>query len=162
MLGLSLFVAALVPLIIGAIWYNPKVLGALWMRESGLSEEQLRGGSNLIRIYGLTYLFSVLLAFLLQFMVVHQYSAASLVATPPFDTAENKAMMEPILKAFENNYRTFKHGAFHGFMAGLILSLSVLGINSLFERRSAKYILIHVGYWIISMCLMGGIISAWK
>jgi hypothetical protein len=157
----SLLVAALVPLIIGAIWYNPKALGTTWMRESGLSEAQLQG-SNMLKIFGLTYLFSLLLSFVLSYIVIHQNSAASLVATPPYDTAENKALMEPILKAFENNYRTFKHGAFHGFMSGLILSLGVLGVNSLFERRSAKYILIHVGYWIISMTLMGGIISAWK
>jgi hypothetical protein len=36
--------------------------------------------------------------------------------------------------------------------------LPLIGINSLFERKSFKYIFIHTGYWIISLALMGGVL----
>jgi len=34
-----IFVAALVPMVMGFVWYNPKVLGTLWMSAAGMSEE---------------------------------------------------------------------------------------------------------------------------
>jgi Protein of unknown function (DUF1761) len=30
---------ALIPAIIGFIWYNPKVMGTIWMRELGMTPE---------------------------------------------------------------------------------------------------------------------------
>jgi hypothetical protein len=59
-------------------------------------------------------------------------------------------------------YRTFKHGALHGFMTGLFLALPMVGTNALYERRSYKYTLIVGGYWCISFMIMGGIICAWQ
>ena len=57
-----------------------------------------------------------------------------------------------------NDFRTFKHGAFHGTIGALFLALPILGINALFERRSFKYIAIHTGYWMLTMGLMGGVL----
>jgi hypothetical protein len=63
---------------------------------------------------------------------------------------------------YGNEFRTFKHGAFHGLMYGLFFVLPVIGTNGLFERKSWKYIFINVGYWTVSLMLMGGIICAWQ
>ena len=52
-------VAALIPLVIGSIWYNPKVFGAAWLKASGLTDEQARGG-NMALIFGLSYVFALL------------------------------------------------------------------------------------------------------
>lgn len=57
-------------------------------------------------------------------------------------------------------YRTFKHGALHGFMSGLFFAFPMIGINALFERKSWKYILIHAGFWTVCLTFMGGIICA--
>ena len=65
------------------------------------------------------------------------------------------------MSKYGSEFRTFKHGAFHGLLCGIFLFLPVLGTNALFERRSWKYILLNVGYWTISAMIMGGIISAW-
>ena len=55
-----LLLAALVPLAIGNIWYNPKIgFGNAWMKASGMTEEKAKG-ANMILILGLTYLFSFL------------------------------------------------------------------------------------------------------
>ena len=65
------------------------------------------------------------------------------------------------MDAYGTTYRTFGHGAIHGFMTGLFFALPVVGVNALFERRSWKYTLIAGGYWIVTCLIMGGIICQW-
>ena len=59
---------------------------------------------------------------------------------------------------YGQNFRTFKHGLFHGVIAGLFFALPILGVNALFQRKGFKYIAINVGYWAITLGLMGGVI----
>ena len=40
--------------------------------------------------------------------------------------------------------------------------LIVIDINSLFEQKSWKYIVVTSGYWMISLTIMGAIICGWK
>lgn len=155
---IAIIVAALVPLIVGFIWYNPKVFGNAWMQASGMTEEQIKGG-NMAKIFGLSLLFAFLLAFMLPTLVNHQMAAVSLTG----GDVENAL---PSFQAFMDDYgdafRTFKHGVLHGVLAGIFIALPILGTNALFERKSAKYILINSGYWIVTLGIMGGIICGWK
>ena len=57
---LAILVAAATGFLIGGLWYGP-LFGKAWMAEHGFTEEQLRG-SSMIKIYGLTFAFSVLSA----------------------------------------------------------------------------------------------------
>jgi len=66
--------------------------------------------------------------------------------------------MAGMFEKYGSNFRTFKHGAFHGILASLMLALPLIGINALFERKGFKYIAINVGYWIVSFAIMGGIV----
>src|SRR5688500_19949161 len=58
---LAILVASLATFLIGGLWYSPAVFGKLWMRENGFTEEQLKK-SNMIKIFGLTFLLSVIAA----------------------------------------------------------------------------------------------------
>jgi len=53
-------------------------------------------------------------------------------------------------------------GAMAGFLAGFGWVAMTLSIIALFERKSAKYILIHAGYATISFIVMGLILGAWR
>lgn len=53
-------------------------------------------------------------------------------------------------------------GATAGFMTGFGWITLAIGIISLFENRSLKYVLINGGYMIVSFTLMGAILGAWK
>lgn len=44
---LALLVAAISTLVVGFIWYNPKVFGTIWMKESGMTEEKMKGANAL-------------------------------------------------------------------------------------------------------------------
>lgn len=146
--------AALIPLVIGAIWYNPKVLGNAWMKSTGLSEEQLKG-ANMPLIFGLTFVFSLLIAMSLNSIVIHQFGFQSMLMGQGSDA---DALLASTMEKYGHTYRTFKHGALHGTIAGIFFALPVIGIVGLFERKGGKYIFIHAGYWIISLALMGGVI----
>lgn len=155
---LALLVAALSTLVVGAIWYNPKVFGTIWMNETGMTEEKARK-SSMVKVFSMTILFAFFIAFILQFLVIHQYGAIGMVGGDP-------SIAKPSYSGFMADYgtafRTFKHGMLHGFMTGLLFALPVVGTGALYEQRSWKYILVSGGYWVVSCMIMGGIICAWQ
>lgn len=51
---LAILVAALFSFVLGAIWYNPKVFGTLWMEENGFTEDDLKG-ANMGKIFGISF-----------------------------------------------------------------------------------------------------------
>ncbi|MEX1187728.1 MAG: DUF1761 domain-containing protein [Bacteroidia bacterium] len=157
-----IILSAFIPMIIGAIWYSPKVLGTIWMKESGVTQEQINSG-GMLKIFGFSILFSLFLSMSLQFMVIHQFHLNSIIMSEVDYTnpgSDSQTWLTETMANYGNNYRTFKHGLFHGILVGLFFAFPLIGINSLFERRSFKYIFIHSAYWIISFGLMGGVICA--
>lgn len=152
--------AAFVPLILGFIWYNPKVFGNAWIKAAGLDEAKMKG-ANMAVIFGVTFVLSYMLALALDAIVIHQMHLFSLVADDAKNPDTQSAATQWLGDAFSkygNHYRTFKHGVFHGVLAGLFFAVPVLTVNALFERKGFKYIAINAGFWIVSIALMGGII----
>lgn len=148
---------------VGAIYYNPKVVGGLWMRATGLDEERLGRGNKGI-IFGLAYLFSLLAAVALAGMVVHQLPFSSLFITDPAFVDQSGELHSTVTSFIEQTdvmqrHRSFGHGAMHGIFTALTFAGSILAINALFERRRWNYVLIHVGYWTITLGLMGGVLG---
>ncbi|MEZ4839765.1 MAG: DUF1761 domain-containing protein [Flavobacterium sp.] len=154
----AILVAALSTLLVGFVWYGP-LFGKAWMAENGFSEEELKQGS-MVKIFGLTFVFSIFLAMLMQILCIHQFGPLGMIGGPDFiETA--KPSYAAFMADYGDSFRTFKHGALHGFMSGLFLALPLVGINGLFERKSWKYIFIHTGYWIVVMTIMGAIVCGW-
>ena len=48
---LAILVSALIPLIIGAIWYHPKVFGTAWMHATGITEAKIKTMSSCKGLY---------------------------------------------------------------------------------------------------------------
>jgi len=156
-------IAALVPMVMGFIWYGPILFKNAWMKEVGFTDESMKG-SNMGLIFGLAYVFSFLLAFILQTLVIHQWGVQStLMGEPGFveQTGGAYAYFQEFIANFGDRFRTFKHGALHGTMIGLLIGLPILATQALFERKSVKYVAINAGYWIITLALMGGVICQW-
>lgn len=153
---IALLLAGIVTLVVGFIWYHPNVFETIWMKENNLTQEELKTG-NMLKIFGLTYVFSLMITMTLMSLTIHQSGAVGMVGGPPL-LADAKPSFAAFMADYGTAYRTFKHGALHGFLSGLFFAFPVIGINSLFERKSWKYILIHAGFWIVTLTLMGGII----
>jgi len=112
------------------------------MKESGMTEEKAKT-MNPVKTYGLTLVMAFLIAFFIWPMVLSGGGPGELAHGPG------------------SPFMTFKHGALHGSMLGLLVAMPVFATNALFEQKSFKYVAINAGYWIVTMALMGGIINAW-
>ena len=76
-------VAAVAALVVGALWYNPKIgFGNLWMRESGMTEEKMKSGKMGV-IFGLSLAFAALLSLLLMQFTNHQWGAFGMIGGDP-------------------------------------------------------------------------------
>lgn len=154
------FGAALLPLIIGSIWYNPKVFGSAWMKSAGKTEEDLAGG-NMMIIFGLTYILGILLALGLSGMTNHQSGVMQLFAMhPDFGTSgtEIQNLYDSVMDKFGSAHRNFGHGALHGGIAAILIALPLIAITALFERRGGKYIFIHFGYYFLTFMAVGAVV----
>ncbi len=157
---IAIVLATLSTLIVGFIWYNPKVFGTIWMKESGIKREGSKpNDSEMVKMLGISLIYAFFISFFLQYVVIHQMGANSAAMNIP---NVDPSVLENYRKAYGQTYRTFKHGALHGFIAGLFFALPMIGTNSLYEKRSFKYVLVSGGYWIICCMIMGGIICAMK
>jgi hypothetical protein len=151
-------VAALSTLVVGFIWYNPKVFGTIWMRESGMTEEKMKG-SNMAFIFGMSFFYAFLISTVINVLTVHQMGAFGMIGG---DVINAKPSYAAFMADYETAFRTFKHGALHGLLTGLFLVFPIIATNAMYERRSFKYTMVSSGFWIVCFMIMGGIICAWK
>ncbi|MDX1672487.1 MAG: DUF1761 domain-containing protein [Balneolaceae bacterium] len=129
----AILVATVSTFLIGWLWYGP-LFGKAWMDTTTLTEEELKQ-ANMGKIFGLAFVFELIMAF----------NLAMFLTGSPEAQAQASAGM----------------GAFYGFLTGFGWIFFALAVNSLFERRSWKYIFINGGYWAVSFTVMGAIIGAW-
>ena len=129
---LAVLVAGISAFVVGGIWYSPGLFGKAWMKDSGLSEEDIRKG-NKGRIFGFTAIFSLLMAANLGMFLV--------------DSPQMKTDLS--------------WGATAGFLAG-IWTFCAIAIHSLFELKSWRLIFINGGYSVVALVLMGAIIGLWR
>jgi len=152
--------AAFIPFIFGYIWFHPRVFGGEnWKRIAGLTEEQSQKPVSPFKLF-LTLILNFLLAFGLYNVCVHGAGVFGMVS------ADTEALTSGTAKAFLDeyamNHASFGHGMIHGFAPALMtFVLPILGYVVIFEKKSTKYLFVYLGYWFISLTLMGGVIGQW-
>jgi Protein of unknown function (DUF1761) len=147
----------LIPIIVGFVWYNPKVFGQKWMDIVGITDESMKG-ANMLMIFLLSYLFGCMLSLALHTAVIHQMGFESVFQGD--NSTEVIAFKKNFYELYGTRFRTFRHGIIHGVMNAIFIALPVIGVNALWNRKSAKYVFIHVGYWVVCMGLIGGVLCA--
>lgn len=60
---LAILAAAVSAFVLGGIWYAPGVFGNAWMRECGFTEESLKKMGGMGRIFGVSFVLELLMAF---------------------------------------------------------------------------------------------------
>lgn len=135
---LSVVIAAIIPSIMGFAWYSPMLFGKAWMDSIGMTEEKARS-ANMPVIMGI----SLVLAFFMAFFLIANVNGPGQ----------------------EGEFDTFKHGALHGAIVGIMIVVPTFISNGLFEQKSWKNMLINVAYWTVTLAIMGGVLDAmnhWK
>ncbi|MBL0317008.1 MAG: DUF1761 domain-containing protein [Flavobacteriales bacterium] len=128
---LAVFVTALTSMIVGFIWYNPKVFGTAWMKATGLTMDDSKK-SNMGLIFSLSYVCSVVVCAFLSTWV------------------------HP-----DDHLSPFMHGAFHGMMLSVFIAVPFVIQNALYETRGWKYALINASYTVVTTSIEGGILFSW-
>lgn len=158
----AVLLSALIPMFVGMIWYNPRVFGTIWMKAAGVEPDAAKK-ANMAKVLTLMIALSIPLAIVLQFLVVHQFHFYSMLANNPdlmVEGSDIRTFYDATMQQYGLEFRTFKHGAFHGSFSGLLIGMPIIAINGLFEGRGWKYTAVHTAYWMVCLGLMGGIISA--
>lgn len=120
-----IFFAGVVSVVIGFIWYHPRVFGSTWTRLANLSPETVERGKKrmpLMAFVGL--LASMLMAYVMAFML-------PVLVIPDW------------IGAIE-----FAFWLWLGFVAPTMLGIV------LWEQKSIKLYLINVSYWLVSFVAM--------
>jgi hypothetical protein len=99
----------------------------------GFTEEGLKAGGHMGRIFGTTLVLTFVMALGLA-MVWHTEDMSSL---------------------------TWQVGLLHGLLIGLCFVATSMGINYLYQRRSLTLWLIDAGYQVCFLGLQGAILGAW-
>jgi hypothetical protein len=136
---LAVLVAGISAFVVGGIWYSPGLFGKAWMKDNGFTEEQIKKGGNKGKIFGFTFIFSLLMAVNLGMFL-----------NPPANCPEGCVAKVDLA-----------YGAMAGFLAG-IWTFCAIAIHSLFELKPWRLILINGFYSVVSLTLMGAIIGAWR
>lgn len=125
---LAVLVAAVVNMIIGALWYSPLLFSKLWMREVGKKMEDI-GQSG--PAYALTMVGALVAAYVLAHFVAYAQAV------------------------------TLMDGVKTGFWAWLGFVVPTHGATHLFEGKSLNLYLITIGYHLVALMVMGGILAVW-
>ncbi|MEM6320448.1 MAG: DUF1761 domain-containing protein [Bacteroidota bacterium] len=132
---LSIAIASITPALVGAIWYSKFLFGPIWINDAD-PPEQKRSTTKVL----LAVLASFLVSLVLSFVLLNFNNSPADQDSVAFDT--------------------FQHGAWHGAFIGLIVIAPVLILNGLLEVKNWKRVAINLGYWVVSLMLMGGVLDA--
>ncbi|OGG77495.1 hypothetical protein A3B35_03635 [Candidatus Kaiserbacteria bacterium RIFCSPLOWO2_01_FULL_54_24] len=122
---LPVFFAGITSVVIGFVWYHPRVFGSMWMRLANLSPESVEKGKRLMPVMA----FFGLLASMLTAYVMNYFAIAWVV----YD----------VIGAIELGFWCWA-----GFVATTTLS------TVLWEQRSFKLYLINASYSLVSFIAM--------
>ena len=75
---IAVLLCGVASLVVGGLWYSPALFGKAWQRKAGLSDEQAKSG-NMAMIFGLTFVLSVVAAYVFAMFLGTSMSLAGAV-----------------------------------------------------------------------------------
>lgn len=142
---IALICATLIPMIMGLVYYHPKLMGNKWMNANGFTKENMTAPKPVFYLLALGC--SLLLAFFLWGWVTGAGGIDTFQVTDPKDG---------------HSFVTFCHGVFHGIAFSLLVLAPIFITMKIFENRKWSWAFVNLGYWSITIIIMCGILSAWR
>jgi hypothetical protein len=131
---LAIVACAVVAMVLGYLWYGP-IFGKEWMRLMGMHGGSMGGGKNMGMLYGIQFVGALLMAFV---------TAHALIFASAF--LHESGTSAGLMTGFFN---------WLGFVAPTTIGMV------LWEGKSWKLWAIVAGYWLLTLCTMGVILSLW-
>src|SRR3989344_2369946 len=133
----AVVVGAIISVVLGMIWYNPKVFGTAWIGAQGKSMDEMlakmkASGKSMTN----QYIIQIVSALVMNYVLAHFVSLLGQV--------------------------TFMDGATLGFWLWLgFVATAMIGMV-LWEGKPWKYFSIVAGYHLVNMLIVGGLLAAWS
>jgi hypothetical protein len=126
--------AAAASFVIGMLWYSPVLFGNAWMKAGGFSKKDIDKSKKkgMGKMMFASFIGSLVMAWILSYFVV--YASAG----------------------------NFVDGMKIGFWLTIGLIAPVLLSSVLWEGKVVKYYLINLAFWLVSVSVMGGILTVWR
>lgn len=129
---LAVFAAALWSIVVGALWYNPKAFGTIWMHEARIDPLLVAARAKKAWMFSLLgFVMSAVMAYVLAYFVV------------AFD----------VVTAFD--------ALWLGILTWLGLIVPVVAGAYVWEGKSIQLVIINSGYWLVSIVGMIFINTFW-
>ena len=132
---LAILVAGFIPMILGSIWYGP-LFGKRWMELMDISEEELKASFNPLQSYGVTFVFALVMAYILSH----------------------------VLNAFGDAYGQtgLLAGIEGGFWAWLGFVVTVSWQQVAFSGQKIALWVLNALYNLIALICMGALLGSWQ
>ncbi len=131
---LAVIVAALVPMVVGFVWYSPMLFGNLWMKESGMTAADMSAAKK--SGMQMTYLIALLGTLVMSYVLEH---FVKYLAIDTLGLALSLAFW-----------------IWLGFVATTLLD------NVLWNKKSWTYYAVGAGYKLVGLILMTIILAIWQ
>lgn len=131
---IPIVIAGIINMVLGGLWYSKFVMGKLWMRSMGKTEEEIKQGYS-GAVMGMVYVVNTIASLLFAYVLAHIIKFAGL--------------------------NTFAQGANVGFWVWLGFVVTTVIPGYMYESRPKMLYFIFIFYQLISIVLMGGILAMW-
>lgn len=147
---------ALVPLILGWIWYKPTMPWVKWAS----SKVELKVKRPSVIGFLILYCLSGALVFVYMNLIIHQIGFYELFFTDIMrGSEESKQIAEEFLAVYGQKHRHLGHGLFHGLIDAFALALPFLVFYNVVEKVDWKRTTVHFGFWVLCSTLIGGLVA---
>jgi hypothetical protein len=129
---LAILVAAIIPMVVGGLWYSNLLFAKRWISLMGTTEEELRKNFNPAKTYGVTFVMCIVMAYVMDYFVHYTLSMS------------------------------FVQGMKIGFAlwVGLVVTTAYQSVT--FQGVKQGLYIMNMGYNLVSMMLMGGLLAVWR
>ncbi len=133
---LAVLVAAFIPMAVGAIWYGP-LFGKRWMTLMETTEDEIRTTANPLKMYGVSFLGAIVMAFVLAHIILAFFAAG----------------------VAEAGWLAGLEGGFWCWL-GFVL---VTGWQAVaFENKKMALFVLNMAYNLVCLLAMGTLLGAWQ
>jgi len=151
---------ALIPFLFAMIWFHKSLFGGSnWHAIAEMPDEKTATPVKVTKML-LSLLLNVLLAFGVFQFSIHELSIYGMLGGDA-EAVNNSATAMAFLNEFGGHFHTWTHGIAHGIGTTLFFILPALGYVVIFEKKTAKYFWVYLGYWLICTILMSIVICMW-
>lgn len=151
--------SALIPFIFAYIWFHKSLFGGTkWHAMADMSAEKSASPVTPLKLL-CSIVLNIFLAFGMFLFSVHETGVLGMVGGDAELMATGTAAA--FLAEYGGDFHTLSHGIAHGVAATIFFALPLIGYVVIFEKKSAKYFFVYLGYWLITLILMSMVICRW-